>query len=152
MPENSVDKTAQQKWMAVLAKADWPTLEKLWKDQRNNYQFQTIRKPETGLVMVRGRAGGSGAPFNLGEATVTRCTVQSSAGNKGNAYVLGRNHTHALVAAELDAALQDETRNGSLLEEIIEPLARMAASKKQHHREKVATTKVDFFTMVRGED
>ena len=33
---------------------------------------ENLREPENGLVMVRGRTGGDGAPFNLGEATVSR--------------------------------------------------------------------------------
>ena len=33
---------------------------------------EDLREPENGLVMVRGRVGGDGAPFNLGEATVSR--------------------------------------------------------------------------------
>ncbi|MFN0115117.1 MAG: phosphonate C-P lyase system protein PhnG, partial [Paracoccaceae bacterium] len=33
---------------------------------------QALRGPEIGLVMVRGRVSGTGAPFNLGEMAVTR--------------------------------------------------------------------------------
>ena len=38
--------------------------------------YVELRAAETGLVMLRGRIGGDGDPFNLGEATVTRAAVQ----------------------------------------------------------------------------
>ena len=69
-----------------------------------------LRGPETGLVMARGRQGGDGAPFNLGEMTVTRCTVRLEDGTVGHAYVAGRDMRQAELAAVLDAALQDPAR------------------------------------------
>ena len=38
-------------------------------------------------------AGGGGAAFNLGEMTVTRCTVRTETGFVGHAYVAGREGT-----------------------------------------------------------
>ena len=70
-----------------------------------------IRPPETGLVMLRGRMGGTGGAFNLGEATVTRCAVRTAKGHEGHAYVMGRNHGHAKIAAVCDALLQDESQS-----------------------------------------
>ncbi len=32
--------------------------------------------PRPGMTLVRGRMGGTGSPFNLGEMTVTRCVVR----------------------------------------------------------------------------
>ena len=51
---------------------------------------EDLREPENGLVMVRGRVGGDGAPFNLGEATVSRAAVRLSTGEVGFGYTLGR--------------------------------------------------------------
>src|SRR3984893_1905419 len=65
-----------------------------------------VRPAETGLVMVRGRMGGDGAPFNLGEATVTRCAVQLASGEIGFGYVLGRDRDKARLAALCDALWQ----------------------------------------------
>ena len=41
---------------------------------------ENLREAENGLVMVRGRIGGDGAPFNLGEATVSRAAVRLATG------------------------------------------------------------------------
>ena len=102
--------------------------------------------------MVRGRMGGSGAPFNTGEATVTRCSVENSDGNIGHGYVLGRDHIHAKIAAEIDAALQDHSAKTELLKTVIEPLQKIRDENLKESRMKTAATKVDFFTVVRGED
>ncbi|MEM9331562.1 MAG: phosphonate C-P lyase system protein PhnG [Pseudomonadota bacterium] len=142
----------RQRWISILAKADSNKLLDLWSKKPETDAFQVLRKPETGLVMVRGRMGGTGAPFNAGEATVTRCSVRSTAGHVGHSYVMGRNHDHAMIAAKIDAQLQDETRFETVMSEIVEPLAEYQSEAKQINREKVAATKVDFFTMVRGED
>ena len=102
--------------------------------------------------MVRGRMGGSGQPFNTGEATVTRCSVKTSSGVKGHAYVMGQNKAHALIAAELDAGLQAPDFHTDLIEKVISPLQMIRAERLEKHRRKTAATKVDFFTLVRGED
>ena len=142
----------RQNWISVLAKADYSTLLDLWSRKPDENSFQILRKPETGLVMIRGRMGGTGAPFNTGEATVTRCSVRSESGHVGHSYVMGRNHDHAMIAAKIDAQLQDEALFEDLMAEIIKPLEENLSEAKQVDREKVAATKVDFFTMVRGED
>ncbi|MEM9279845.1 MAG: phosphonate C-P lyase system protein PhnG [Pseudomonadota bacterium] len=142
----------RQGWISVLAKADYSRLHELWCGNESAEEFQVLRKPETGLVMLRGRMGGTGAPFNMGEATVTRCSVRSETGLVGHSYVMGRNHDHAVIAAKLDARLQDEGQCETLMQDIIKPLEKQMMDEKQEHREKVAATKVDFFTMVRGED
>lgn len=144
--------TQRAQWMAILAKADWPALEAACRQLEDMPAFTTLRSPETGLVMVRAKTGGTGNPFNMGEATVTRCAVVSGAGHTGHAYILGRNHEHALTAARIDALMQDDRRRDELWNQIISPLARTAEERKQREREKVAATRVDFFTMVRGED
>lgn len=109
-----------------------------------------VRGPETGLVMVRARAGGGGNPFNLGEATVTRATVRLSTGEVGHAYALGRDMEKVETAAVLDALFQ---RDPSAVEAaILKPLRAEAEAADATRRAEVAATKVDFFTMVRGDD
>ncbi|MEO1161400.1 MAG: phosphonate C-P lyase system protein PhnG, partial [Pseudomonadota bacterium] len=56
----------RQDWMAVLAKAPARLLDELWSAFDGKPQFSSLREPETGLVMVRARAGGEGAAFNMG--------------------------------------------------------------------------------------
>ncbi|CAM5459073.1 phosphonate C-P lyase system protein PhnG [Frigidibacter albus] len=109
------------------------------------------RAPETGAVMVRGRMGGSGAPFNLGEMTVTRCALRLDSGEIGHAYVQGRDKAHATRAALVDALMQGP-RAAELRAAVLEPLAAAAAADSAARAGKAAATKVDFFTMVRGED
>ncbi len=101
--------------------------------------------------MVRGRAGGNGQRFNLGELPVTRCSVRSAAGYVGHGYVQGRDKAHAELAAILDAALQEPARRLALTETVIRPLAGALVDQKKAIEAKAAATKVDFFTMVRGE-
>ncbi len=152
MQHESSSQNQRQQWMAVLAQADWADLKPLWLSYHERPDCELLRKPETGMVMVRGRMGGTGKPFNTGEATVTRCTVQTKTGVKGHAYVMGRNKEHALVAAEIDAGLQEPELHKVLLERVISPLQKIRAERLEKHRRKTAATKVDFFTLVRGED
>ncbi len=106
-----------------------------------------LRGPEIGLVMVRGRAGGAGAPFNLGEMTVARCTVRDAEGRVGHAYVAGRDLRHAELAAALDAALQDSARHDALERTVIAPLAAAQEAARAASARKAAATRVQFFTM-----
>lgn len=147
-----MDQATRQRWMAVLAKADFNDLEDVWQvlGERPHYSF--LRPPETGLVMVLGRTGGTGSPFPLGEVTVTRCTVQVRGGHQGTAYVLGRNRRHAELAALLDALLQDPRQHTSLMDLVIRRLQQSLEKKKSLTNQKVAETKVELFTMVRGEE
>lgn len=137
--------------MRVLALADWDDL-KASASPFLATPCDVIRLPETGLVMLRGRMGGTGAPFNLGEASVTRCAVRTENGIEGHAYVLGRNIHHARTAALCDALLQDERLNPELQASVIAPLSKLLASRRELAAQKAAATKVDFFTLVRGEN
>ena len=141
----------RQKWMAVLAKALWTDLEAVWRDCDIPADYTVLRKPETGLVMLQARMGGSGAPFNFGEATVTRCTVKLLGGEVGHAYVMGSTFQHAEVAAVCDGLMQSEDST-STTQQIIDPLIRLRTADAEIKSRKSAATKVDFFTMVRGED
>ena len=109
--------------------------------------YTILRGPESGLVMVRGRTGGGGAAFNLGEMTTTRCTVRTEAGFVGHAYVAGRDERLAEVAALADALLQDPVRQAALLERVIEPLAAVQQARRDAVAAKAAATRVQFFAM-----
>jgi alpha-D-ribose 1-methylphosphonate 5-triphosphate synthase subunit PhnG len=110
-----------------------------------------LRAPELGGVMVRGRAGAVGAAFNLGEITVTRCSVRLSSGEVGHAYVQGRDKAKARVAALVDALMQ--TPKAERVEAaMLAPLRAEANARVAARAARAAATKVDFFTMVRGED
>lgn len=111
--------------------------------------METLRPPETGLVMVRGRAGGDGSPFNLGEMPVTRCVVRLQSGETGVGYVAGRDKRHAQAAALVDAMLQSPALHDQARTMVIAPLDSEAAERTQIAALKAAATKVDFFTMVR---
>ncbi|MFN3685333.1 phosphonate C-P lyase system protein PhnG [Salinarimonas sp.] len=108
-----------------------------------------LRPPQTGLAMLRGRIGGDGGAFNLGEASVTRAAVRLESGESGFAYHLGRDAAKARAAAILDALLQ---RDPAPVEAALAPIARRIAQERAEEAAQVAATKVDFFTMVRGED
>ena len=143
------EKTARQKWMSLLAQAKPARLASLFPRERFPH-FVYLRKPETGLVMLRGRIGGTGSPFNMGEATVTRCAIRLADGTVGQAFVMGRSPHHAVGAAICDALLQGASSD--LAETVIAPLAHERAERERDLALKNAATKVDFFTMVRGED
>ena len=117
--------TARQTWMAVLARASGPELERLAAGHLpvGLMEATRLRGPEIGLVMLQGRAGGTGAAFNLGEATVARCTVRTEGGTVGHAYRLGRDVRAAELSALLDAALQDPATHGAVQDAVIAPLA-----------------------------
>ena len=109
--------------------------------------YRRLRGPESGLLMVRGRAGGGGAKFNLGEMTVTRCTVRTEAGQVGHAYVAGRDARQAELAAVFDALLQDPARRDALRAGVIAELAAVQAAARADVAQKAAATKVQFFAM-----
>jgi alpha-D-ribose 1-methylphosphonate 5-triphosphate synthase subunit PhnG len=140
--------TARKGWMSLLAKAPPDRLAALMPDLPDH---ALLRGPESGAVLVRGRIGASGGPFNLGEMTVTRCSVRIGCGTVGHAWVQGRDKAHARRAAVVDALMQTEAAGG-LRAGVLATLAAEAATARASRAGKAAATKVDFFTMVRGED
>ncbi len=136
--------TQRQRWMAVLARASGTELEP---HRPLVTGYTTVRGPELGLIMLQGRAGGAGAAFNLGEATVTRCTVQDAAGRVGHAYTIGRDLLQAELAAALDAALQDPARHDALQDHVIAPLAAEQRRRRETQARRAAATQVQFFTL-----
>jgi len=138
--------------LATLALADPSDLAARWEAFAPKPAHTVVRGPETGLVMVRGRIGGGGASFNVGEATMTRCVVRLESGEVGFGHVLGRDGDRARLVALLDALCQAPAHAGRVREEVIAPLAAARQAERRRDAEEVAATRVDFFTMARGED
>jgi alpha-D-ribose 1-methylphosphonate 5-triphosphate synthase subunit PhnG len=113
--------------------------------------YEDLRAPEAGLVMVRGRIGGDGAPFNLGEATVSRAAVRLSTGEVGFGYTLGRDRRKAQLMALCDALIQTVDHAGLVEDAVLVPLRAAIASERNRKATETAATRVDFYTMVRGE-
>lgn len=151
-PDMTEAQADRRYWMSVLAKADGRELSAAWDNLEETPDHDWIRRPETGMTMVRGRAGGSGRPFNLGEMTVTRCAVNVGDGIMGIAYVRGRDHRHCELAALFDALMQDPRRHDEIDKAVIRPLARAQEERKREARNKTAATRVDFFTMATGRE
>ncbi|MCG6205561.1 phosphonate C-P lyase system protein PhnG [Rhodopseudomonas sp. HC1] len=112
---------------------------------------EALREPENGLVMVRGRIGGDGAPFNLGEATVTRAAVRLESGECGFGYTLGRDREKARLIALCDALIQRRDYAAKIEADVLAPLRAEQAAERQRQAEQTAATQVDFYTLVRGE-
>lgn len=148
---SEIDPNADRKaWMGLLARAPEARLSALCQGLALP-KATWLRKPEIGGVMVRGRAGGTGATFNLGEMTVTRCALRLDTGEVGHAYVQGRSKAHAERAALIDALMQGD-RAKEVRTQILSPLQADEDQGRTTRAAKAAATKVEFFTMVRGED
>ncbi|SOH94473.1 alpha-D-ribose 1-methylphosphonate 5-triphosphate synthase subunit PhnG [Monaibacterium marinum] len=148
--DGSDPNAARKAWMSMLAKSPATLLAQLW-GAFVPPQHSVLRAPEIGGVMVRGRAGAVGAAFNLGEMTVTRASIKLSDGTVGHGYVQGRDKAQALTAALIDAMMQTDVAP-RVQAEILTPLGNAMDQMKSTRAAKAAATKVDFFTMVRGED
>lgn len=138
--------------LSTLAKAPAGRLLALWAAHAPDAPaHDLLRAPEIGTVMVRGRAGATGAPFNLGEMTVTRCSVRLASGTVGHGHVQGRDREAARAAALIDALCEDG--QGNVLEAaILAPLRSEAEAERTARAARAAATKVEFFTMVRGDN
>ncbi|WP_130835388.1 phosphonate C-P lyase system protein PhnG [[Erwinia] mediterraneensis] len=144
--------TARQHWLSVLAHSDADTLKARWQALNLNPSFRLIRPAETGLTRLQGRMGATGQRFVLGDATLTRAVVALEDGTLGYSYVLGRNRPHAERCALIDALLQQAETRLLLQEQIIAPLAALRAEQRQLRAREIAGSKVDFFTLVRGDN
>ena len=136
----------------LLARAERSELSAVWDALPEKPAVQKVRGPETGLVMVRGRIGGGGAPFNLGEVTVTRATVRLGSGTVGHAQALGTDREKARLAAIFDALWQEEQTTDFVEQALLSPIAERIADAERRKADETAATRVDFFTMVRGDN
>jgi len=146
------DLAKRREALAILARAESREIAQGLRHLDDGLVYSEPRAPETGLVMLRGRIGSRGAPFNAGEATVTRAAVQLSSGEMGFGYVLGRDREKARLVALCDALWQVSGKRGDIETHVLAPLRVKQNEKRDLARAKTAATRVDFFTLVRGED
>jgi len=142
---------ARRRWMSVLAEADSEDLQSFWERYEHKPEYAVVHGPEVGLLMIQARIGGEGERFYVGEATVTRCLVRVREGRLGTAMVLGRRPRHAEIAAVLDAQLQDPRKREHLMATFVDPLWRRRQEAERREAGRVASTRVEFMTLVRGE-
>lgn len=154
-PEVTADR---RNWLAHLARAPRAFLESTLEAVCEGSPlpaFDWLRAPQTGLAMVRGRIGGTGDAFNVGEATVTRAVLRLNSGDGprpiGIAYQLGRDKRRAELAALADAMLQSPRWQAALSVQLLEPLVQALDDARRERATDTASTRVDFYTMVRGE-
>ena len=140
----------RQAAMAVLAHCDAAQIGR-YLDAIGLPPCEDLREPENGLVMVRGRIGGDGAPFNLGEATVSRAAVRLATGEIGFGYTLGRDREKARMIALCDALVQSHEFADAVETKVLAPLREAAITVRSRKAAETAATRVDFYTMVRGE-
>ena len=138
--------------MRICAEADETELEDAIEACGGTPDAEDVRAPETGLVMLRGRIGGDGAPFNVGEATVTRAVVRLVDGTFGYSYLLGRSARRAHLAATVDALGQNTGHHATLHAALVAPVRARREAELKVRREQSAATRVNFFTLARGED
>ena len=149
--EHQTPPPERARWISLLAKAPRKTLNEAAMRYGDLPAYLWLRRPEIGLAMVRARTGGTGAQFNLGEMSVTRCALRLQSGQMGVAYVAGRDTRHAELAAVFDALMQSDARD-RVAQIVLHPIeAALLAEQAQAHA-RAQATKVEFMTMVRGED
>ena len=142
--------SSRQRSMAILARARRQDLEAVIQRVGGVPDVEVLKPAEAGTILIEGRAGGTGARFNVGEAAVTRCVIRTAEGKLGVAYALGVDRRKSFLAAVLDGLLQDPAQHPRLLGEI-DRLALEQESIRGTKSRKAAATRVEFFTMVRGE-
>ena len=149
----------RQSWLSLMAVSEDAGLAEAWEkceaEGMLSAPYSFLRRPEVGLTMVRGRVGGTGAPFNMGEMTVVRCVVSTADQQTGDvisgfACIAGRDKKRAERVARLDALFQDRKYGLKARAAVLERLQLMRQEKRQVSTSKTAATKVDFFTMERG--
>ena len=151
MLDHPKDNKSRKSWLSLLASAPEGRACDLLDELEIARSFDWLRAPEIGSVMVQGRAGGTGEAFHLGEVTVTRCSLKLASGEVGHGYVQGRRKDDAECAAMIDALMQTSYAS-RIQESVLDVLRDEQLTKRRERAAKAAATKVDFFTMVRGED
>jgi alpha-D-ribose 1-methylphosphonate 5-triphosphate synthase subunit PhnG len=152
------DLATRREWLAILARTPRACMKDALDTALTGVtppEFDWLRAPDIGLAMVRGRVGGSGDAFNLGEVTVTRATlrlrVREGRAAVGIAVHMGRDKERATLAALADALLQTPAFEARMHEHVLAPLAARIAERRAQKQARAAGTKVEFFTMVRGD-
>lgn len=146
-----MSQTQRQSLLAVLSKSAYEDIHNSWQLLGINPGYHCLKEPEIGMVMVKGKAGGNGQPFNLGEMTVTRTVVQLDTQQLGFGYTAGRDKEKSKLVAIIDACFQLPEYISLIEKKLINPLSEKLKHKHQQLDENVEATKVNFFTMVRGQ-
>ena len=144
-------KLDRSKWMSILSKSSDKSLANLFQSTEIYSAYKILKKPEIGSVMVRGKIGGTGELFNVGEVTITRCSILLNTGKMGFSYIQGRNKKKAITAAICDALMQTHL-SPQIRNKILIPLIKEEELRKKNIAKKAKATKVDFFTLVRGDN
>jgi alpha-D-ribose 1-methylphosphonate 5-triphosphate synthase subunit PhnG len=137
-------------WMSLLATSSQSDLLNLWEQKKIKVNYVWLRTPEIGSIMAQGRMGVTGDKFNIGEVTITRCSLKLNCGTIGHSYVQGRSKKKAEISALCDALMQTKMSK-EINKNIIIPLEKIKKDNKDKILSKAEATKVDFFTLVRGE-
>jgi len=149
---NTTSRRARQQLLALSTRQQiescWTTLDTLLRDFPPH---RCVRGPETGMAMLKGRTGGTGNAFHLGEMTLTRASVALDDGTVGHGWVRGRDHRHAELIALADAVAQHAEWQEALETQVLAPLVEELAERQRGDAATAAATRVDFFTLVRGE-
>ena len=140
----------RKSWMSLLATSSQSDLLNLWEQKKIKVNYVWLRTPEIGSIMAQGRMGVTGDKFNIGEVTITRCSLKLDCGTIGHSYVQGRSKKKAEISALCDALMQTKLTE-KINKKIIKPLEKIKIDKKNKILSKAEATKVDFFTLVRGE-
>lgn len=146
------DISVRQDWIKILSNSQYENIAQLWQQTGIKADYQTIREPEIGLVQIQGRIHGKGKRFYIGDATITRCVIKLDNNHYGYSYLLGRDKTKSILCAVIDGLLQSENYKEQIINTVIEPLREIYLNIRKHNHDMTQTTKVDFFTLVRGED
>lgn len=140
----------RKSWMSLLATSNQSDLLNLWEQKKIRVNYIWLRTPEIGTIMAQGRMGVTGDKFNIGEVTITRCSLKLNCGTIGHSYVQGRSKKKAEISALCDALMQTKMSK-EINKNIIIPLGKIKKDNKDKILSKAEATKVDFFTLVRGE-
>ncbi|MBV8680056.1 MAG: phosphonate C-P lyase system protein PhnG [Aquitalea sp.] len=145
-----MDIMTRQHWLGLLANSPATRLAELLQPHLPApTAISWLRHAQTGLVMLQGRSGGSGSRFNLGEISVSRASCQIG-GLLGHGWVRGSDGTHAELIAQADALLQDP-QHAPVLQQVLQTLQQELSARRAQRARETAASKVEFFTMVRGE-
>lgn len=147
-----IDTATRQRWMRALSWCNAETLNALMQALKLAPEYTLIRAPETGLMQIQARMGGTGNRFFAGDTTLTRAVVRLNSGTLGYSYLLGRNKQHAERCAVVDALLQEQAHFQTLMETLIAPLEAEREAQIAARRAEVNASRVDFFTLVRGDN
>ncbi|GHK97336.1 phosphonate C-P lyase system protein PhnG [Escherichia coli] len=145
------DTATRQHWMSILAHSQPAELAARLKALNITADYEVIRAAETGGA-DSGADGWHRRTLFAGDATLTRATVRLTDGTLGYSWVLGRDKQHAERCALIDALMQQTRHFQNLSETLIAPLDADRMARIAARQAEVNASRVDFFTMVRGDN